>query len=199
MKILMILSKEFIVDPRVYREAKALVDAGHNVVVLMWDRHGDHESESIVDGVRVIRIRNTSLMNILPNDFLRNPLWWRKAYNEAIKLYKTSFPFDVVHCHDFDTLQTGIWLKEKLGCILIYDAHEIFGYLVKNNAPNLAVSYTFIKEKKLVKYVDHIITVNNPLEKYFNKITNNGTKSFLSPDLVSILTKDLYIPGSTIE
>lgn len=33
--------------------------------------------------------------------------------------------------------------------------------------------------------------------RYFNNITNTGTHSFLSLDLLPTLTKDLYAPGST--
>ena len=168
----MILSKEYIVDPRVNKEAKSLSDAGHNVTVLMWDRQGNYPSESIVDSVQVHRIHNTKLMNILPNDLWRNPLWWKAAYKKAVELYKKRFTFDVVHCHDLDTLQPGVRLKKKLGCKLVYDAHEIFGSLIKNNVPNVAVTYSYKMEKKLVKHVDHLITVNEPLEQYFQSITN---------------------------
>ena len=38
----MLLSKEFCNDPRVNKEAKALVDSGYDVTVLMWDRQGKH-------------------------------------------------------------------------------------------------------------------------------------------------------------
>ena len=32
-----------------------------------------------------------------------------------MKLYDNGFRFDVVHCHDLDTLKSGVWLKNKLG------------------------------------------------------------------------------------
>ncbi|MDH7517806.1 MAG: hypothetical protein QHH19_05625, partial [Candidatus Thermoplasmatota archaeon] len=67
MKILMILSKEFTVDPRVYKEARSLIEAGHQVTVLMWDRKGGYEKESVIDEIKVIRLHNTSFMKILPN------------------------------------------------------------------------------------------------------------------------------------
>ena len=76
MKILMLLSKEFTVDPRVYKEAKSLVEAGHQVIVLMWDRKGDHEKESNIEKIKVIRLRNTGFMKALSNDIFRNPLFY---------------------------------------------------------------------------------------------------------------------------
>jgi hypothetical protein len=76
MKILMLLSNPFMVDPRVSREAKSLVDNdGHEVTIIVWDRKGNYPSEDIIDGVRIIRIHNSSLMKCMPNDLFRNPLW----------------------------------------------------------------------------------------------------------------------------
>ena len=143
MKILMILSKPFMTDLRVYNEAKALTDAGHNVTIIVWDRRKEYKNEDEVNNIKIIRIHNTTLMKILPNDILRNPLWWRNAYKKAIKLYNGKFRFDVVHCHDLDTLKIGVKLKKKTGCKLIYDSHEIFGHMIEDDVPKFIVSYVF--------------------------------------------------------
>ena len=168
----MILSNPFMVDPRVHKEAKTLVDAGHEVIVIVWDRRHEYASRDVVDGIKLIRLHNDFLMRALPTNLFRNILWWKKSYRMGIKLYKDGFGFDVVHCHDLDTLQTGVRLKKKLGCKLVYDAHEIFGYMIEENVPQFVVNFVFRMEKKLVKNVDHVITVNDPLKKYFKKITN---------------------------
>ncbi|MGB3459086.1 MAG: glycosyltransferase [Halobacteriota archaeon] len=170
MKILMILSKEVTTDDRVCREAKALIEDGHEVTVIVWDRHRDYEPDSIVDGISVERIHNKGIMKILPNDLLRNPLWWRRAYKKGLELYKTGFRFDIVHCHDLDTLQAGAWLKKKLGLKLIYDSHEIFSYMIEGNVPNIVTNASASMEKRLVnKDVDYMITVNVPFKEYFSK------------------------------
>jgi glycosyltransferase involved in cell wall biosynthesis len=171
MKILMILSKPFMTDLRVYNEAKALTDNGHSVTVLVWDRREEYNLEDQVNNIKITRIHNSTFMKILPNDIFRNPLWWKKAYKKAIKLYKEEYRFDVVHCHDLDTLKIGVKIKKKIGCKLIYDAHEIFGHMIEDDVPKFIVSYVFSLEKKLLKYVDNVITVNEPLLNYFRKIT----------------------------
>ena len=170
MKILMILSNHFSHDPRVYNEAKSLVNAGHEVKVIAWDRNNEYKSKEWIKGINVIRIKNECIMKILPGIILKNPFWWRKAYKESLKLYK-KWKFDVAHCHDLDTLQSGVWLKKKLGCKLIYDAHEIFGYMIENNTNKLVVKFTFWMERKLIKQVDYIITVDNSYAKYFKKLS----------------------------
>jgi glycosyltransferase involved in cell wall biosynthesis len=171
MKILMVLSKDFIVDPRVYREAKSLVEEGNQVTVISWDRTHKHEHNRVIEGINVIFLYNTKGMNLLPNDILRNPFWWRAAYKKGIQLYQNGFTFDVVHCHDLDTLQTGVWLKRKLGVKLIYDAHEIFVYMIERSAPKVVVRYANRMERKLLKEVDYVITVDDGYAEYFRHIT----------------------------
>jgi len=36
----MLLSNPLVVDPRVHKEERALVIRGHDVTVIVWDRHG---------------------------------------------------------------------------------------------------------------------------------------------------------------
>ena len=71
LKVLMVLSNPLMVDPRVYKEAKTLAEAGYEVTVIVWDRIGEYEEESVVDGIKVIRVHNRGLMRILPNDLFR--------------------------------------------------------------------------------------------------------------------------------
>ena len=169
----MILSNPFMVDPRVHKEAKALVDAGHQVTVIVWDRKQKYKPEATIDKINLIRVHNKGLLKIMPNDLFRNPIWWRKAYKKALNLYKKNiYKFDAVHCHDLDTLQTGVWLKQKTNCKLIFDAHELWGHLIEGSVPKFVVKKTFKMEKKLIKNVDHIITVSKPFYEYFTSISD---------------------------
>jgi len=172
MKVLMILSKHFITDPRVQKEAETLSENGHEVSVIVWDRKGDLKPYEEINNINIHRIRNSFLMKILPNNILRNPLWWRKAYKKGIKLHEKEFRFDAVHCHDLDTLQAGVWIKQKTGCKLVYDAHEIFGYMIEGRAPRYAVKKAFSMENKLLRYVDQMITVSEPFKEYYSRITD---------------------------
>ena len=167
----MILSNPLMVDPRVHKEAKVLIDNGHEVTVIVWDRKQEHGPEAVVDGIRIIRIHNKGLLKILHYDLLRNPLWWYKAKKKAEELYKNGYKFDVVHCHDLDTLQAGVWLKKKYKIKLVYDAHEMWGYLISQELPEIVVRFAFYMEKKLVKNIDQLITVSPPFKEYFKTIT----------------------------
>ena len=177
------------VDPRVYKEAKALTEAGHEVAVIVWDRKGDYLEEEIVEDIILIRIHNKGVMKVLPNDLFRNPLWWRVAYRRGLQLHRSGrFQFNLVHCHDLDTLQIGVWLKKKLGVPLIYDAHEIFGYMISRDMSKAVANLAFLFEKHLVKYIDYVILAEETYMDYFISI---GIKSSCIKTVLNC--KDLII------
>jgi glycosyltransferase involved in cell wall biosynthesis len=194
-KILMILSKPFVIDPRVYQEAESLVNAGHNLTVIFWDRKKAYKSENKIKNIRVIGLQNNGVVDALHSDIFRNPFWWRNAYYKGLELYRTDFKFDVVHCHDLDTLYAGVWLKKKLGITLVYDAHEIFGYMIDRYLPWIIPSFTLKLEKRLLKKVDYIITVNQPLKDYFSGISDKpveivmNCKKLVSKKYISVKNK----------
>ena len=167
MKILMLLSNPFTHDPRVHNEAKSLVVAGHSVTVLAWDRKKENPPEEQNEGIKIVRVFNTRFMNLIPYDIFRLQFWWREGYRKALELHEREY-FDTLHCHDLDTLPIGVALKKKLGLPLVYDAHEIWGYMVAKEVPWWR--YYLWKEKRIIKYVDKITTVNEPLKKYFSKM-----------------------------
>ncbi len=162
----MLLSNPATRDARVLREARSLVKAGHEVTILGWDRRAEAPREESVDGVRIRRLRNTALMRMAAHDLFRNPLWWRLAAREGLKE-----DFDLVHCHDLDTLSAGVRLKERRGVPLLYDAHEIFAYMIEGDLPAMIVSYAERLEAGLLPSVDALITVNDRLEAYYAERT----------------------------
>lgn len=184
LNILMFLSNPLLVDPRVHKEAKALIDAGHHVTIIVWDQHNEHPPTETIDNIHIHRIHNTPLMNLLPNNILRNPLWWHQAYKKAQHLiHNNKQTYDIIHCHDLDTLKIGVKLKKNYNITLIYDAHEIFHIMLKDLHP-LTAYYTKKLEKKLIKHVDHIITINQPFKNYF-------TTQYQKPTTIVMNCKDL--------
>jgi hypothetical protein len=171
MKILMLLANSFTHDPRVYNEAKSLVDAGHHVTVFAWDKNGKYPKNEVKNGINIIRNYNSKLMDILPFDIFKLHWWWRKGYKDATRIFKKQ-SYDVIHSHDLSSLPIGVKLKKKFNVKLVYDAHEIWGYMISRDLSELWGKYYLRMEKRLVKYVDQIITVNEPLQNYFKKITD---------------------------
>lgn len=178
MQVLMLVSNPFISDPRVYAEAKSLIQAGYEVTVIAWDREKQNPSRQNLDGIEVVRLRT----RLLPKQHrfgsplwvgLNLILWQRQAYRQALILNREKH-FDVIHCHDFDTLAIGTRLKQKLGLPLIYDAHEIYGYMIRGTVPYWIANIFLWLERRWIKKVDRIINVGEAQKRYFAGITDKA-------------------------
>lgn len=175
MKVLMCVANAFTNDPRVYNEATSLLKAGYEVTVVAWDRERENPPRQTHDGVDIVRVSTRLSPKYGVASWLWNGfnllLWWQQTYHRALILNKET-RFDVIHCHDFDTLAIGIKLKRKLRLPLIYDAHEIYGYMVARSIPRWIANMLLWLEKRLVRKVDRIINVGEPQRRYFASITD---------------------------
>lgn len=161
--ILMLLSNAFNPDPRVHREAVALVEDGYNVEILCWDRDLKAPLREIVDGINVERIylRSTHGRGTTQAFFLF--LFWIKA---LLKILNKKF--DIVHAHDFDTLPLGYVISKLKNAKLLYDAHESYIDMLLN-IPYQLKKLIFQAENVLMKRSDLVITVGDILRKYLMK------------------------------
>jgi glycosyltransferase involved in cell wall biosynthesis len=175
MNVLMFVANPFNPDRRVYAEATALIKAGHQVIVIAFDRRKQKLPKEIFDGVQVFRLRTRLSPAYGFGSFIWNGvnmlLWQWKAYRLALKLHKEQ-RFDALHCHDFDTLPIGIRLKSKLGLPLIYDAHEMYGYMMARVFPRFIANAFLLLERRLVRMADRIIVVVEYQKQYFEKRTD---------------------------
>jgi len=173
--VLMFVANPFTNDPRVYAEAKSLVQAGGRVTVVAWDSKRENPPRQNWDGIDIVRVSTRLSPKYGAASWLWNGLnlllWWRQAYRRALLLNK-SLLFDVIHCHDFDTLAIGTMLKRKLKIPLIYDAHEIYGYMMARTFPLRVASIFLWLEKRLVTKTDRIINVHEAQKRYFSTITD---------------------------
>jgi len=156
-RVLMLLTNAFNPDPRVHREASALVRAGYQVTILCWDRDLVEAREEEVDGIRVRRVylRSTHGRGSTQMFFLL--LFWLKAIVKA-----GSLQFDVVHAHDFDTLPLGYILAKKKRARLVYDSHESYADML-HDLPRVIKRGIIILENLLLKRTDLVITVGELL------------------------------------
>jgi len=171
----MLVSNPFTNDPRVYSEAKSLIQSGYKVTVIAYDWQKQNPPLENVENIHVIRFTPP----LIPRHGFGGSLckglvllWWQLRASHQILALKQKNGFDIIHCHDLDTLYIGIKLKRKLGLPLIYDAHEIYGYTMTRIFPRCIANMFLWLEKRWVRQVDHIITVVEPLRKYFQGITD---------------------------
>ena len=152
----MLLSNAYRPDPRVEREARALVDGGYRVTIICWDRQAELQERESQEGIEIRRVRTVrSAYGSGWRQFFFLPRFWRQAQRYALELRS-----DVIHCHDLDTLPAGWWLKRRTGARLVYDAHEDYPAMMSLYLPGAAVKMLAWLEGRLLGRVDHTITAS---------------------------------------
>jgi len=165
MRILKLLTNPFVYDSRVYNEAKSLIDVGYQVSLIAWDRNGQFKEYENKDGIEVFRVKNNRLMRLVRKKPLQLFIFWQLAYRQAF-----SQNFDIIHCHDLDTLQVGIKLKKALNRSLVYDAHEIYPYLLERDLTRIFKTYFQRIERIGANWVNQLLVADENYENYFRKI-----------------------------
>jgi glycosyltransferase involved in cell wall biosynthesis len=160
----MLVTNEYRPDPRVHKEAKALIDGGHEVTVVAWDRPRSRPPREVVEGVRLHRVRTGKVGGQMAL-VLNHPLFLLRSLAAAREVDP-----DIVHAHDLDTLPIGLLISRLRGIPLVYDAHEQYAKMIAMDVPE-AVSLAVERfERLLLPRPDLVITINEivaaELEKY---------------------------------
>jgi glycogen synthase len=145
MRVLMVAQSPIAGDSRILREAAALTAAGHTVHVVGRDvpegftLEGGATVESVSrsaglrggsgpavghgqSGVKVL-VQRFGRWLLLPEHRLRTEKQWRTAAAPRLALLD---PFDVVHAHDFNTLELAASFATQWSAKLVYDSHELW-------------------------------------------------------------------------
>ncbi|MDG6220675.1 MAG: glycosyltransferase family 4 protein [Candidatus Thermoplasmatota archaeon] len=158
-KILMLLSNPYRPDPRVRREAQSLAKHGFKVTVAAWNRKGEKSREEKDGPVRIVRFGPENNPQGFRSMVFGLPSFWRHAKKWALG----EGGWDIIHAHDFDTLPLGLKLGKKLGVPVIYDAHELYSEMVKEDVPGFVYKMLAKKEKKCVAQANAVVTVNDAI------------------------------------
>jgi glycosyltransferase involved in cell wall biosynthesis len=116
-------------DPRVLREARWLVEAGHEVTVHAFDRLEALAEREEIDGVSVVRHRvgytpyGGTISTVRGLRRFRKSVVAALASPSASALASPSASgVDLVHCHDADTLSVGLATS---GAKVLFDMHDL--------------------------------------------------------------------------
>ena len=160
--VLMLLTNAYDPDPRVRQEALALIGMGCRLRLLAWDRDLKAPASECMEGVEVERVflasahgRGTTQLFFYARLYLK--MLWRG--------WRTSF--DVVHCHDLDTLPLGFVLGKLKRKPIIYDAHESFPDMLEGNVNPWVRRGLVWLETFLIRRIDLLITVGEKLRRHF--------------------------------
>jgi len=152
-------------DPRVCQEAKSLASHGYRVTIIGWDRTGElAPEEELAPGVHVRRIGVKSSYGLGNRQLLLLPLFWLGAFRLAWRLQ-----FDTVHCHDFPTLPLGFLIARLRRKPVVFDAHESYHEMLKDNVSPFIKRVIARVERFFVRRLSLLITVGGILEAEYRR------------------------------
>lgn len=163
--ILVLLDNPLTNDRRVQREIQTLTENGYSVNLIATQGNGLPTNEKLF-GAKIHRILDQRIFD--PKQ--------QSCYNEFAQRICEQFEFDLIHAHDHSMLHLGVKIKKLKPTIkLVYDSHELF-HSWPLNISNYDSKWVWFKswivrklyinrEKRNGKFIDHLITVNDSLER----------------------------------
>jgi glycosyltransferase involved in cell wall biosynthesis len=160
LRVVMLYSRSFLPYEgwyrRVYNEAKTLVDAGHHVTLLAWDRECRSPPEETLDGIRIKRFHIPAGVALGPKNG-----WNHLKYARAVYGYLRRADFDLVHCFNVDTMPTGLLAARRCRKKAVLDLCEPDYYRgfwsARYNWLLRGVNWV---EKTLARRFDHVFVHN---------------------------------------
>ena len=112
-------------DPRVLRDARWLVEAGHEVTIHAFDRDQSLVGEEVVEGVRIVRHRvgKTAYGGTLST--------WLGLRRFRRSVLAKMGDVDLIHCHDADTLP----LVKRTKTPVMFDMHDLHHTWIRMGHP----------------------------------------------------------------
>jgi len=166
--ILMVAYTNYSTDPRVMREAEALIKNHFEVDFLNLRRSGDKKNE-VINGVNVIHLNqkryrgSSSILYVLT--YL---LFFLKVFIFVSKRFKK---YKIVHVNNMpDFLVFACIIPKIFGAKVVLDIHDPMPatYKTKFGLPVESLLYKFLlfEEKISAKFANSVITVHEPIKFY---------------------------------
>jgi glycogen(starch) synthase len=183
-RVLMLVQSPVAGDSRVLREAEALAAAGYAVHVV---GRGVPEGFAGPDGVSVDSVGRGSGLRaggtpgsrpgpavvrpvldaarwlLLPEHRARVERAWRDGAGELVRAHiREHGAPDVVHAHDFNTLELAAQVATRTGAALVYDSHEYWRGRARHGRPEpLRRRRAAAREDTLLPVADLVLTVSD--------------------------------------
>ena len=112
------------IEPRVERESRALVKAGHEVHVLLWDRKIEYQAEETRDGYSIHRCHVPApegQIGLIP----QMARWWWWEFRTLLRLSP-----NVVHSCDLDTAMPAVLYSKLKRIRFVYDIFDFYAYMI---------------------------------------------------------------------
>jgi len=187
-KVANLVFNSFENDSRVLKESVSLADGGYEVEVIA---HLDIDLKEYERKENFI-IRRFSYLDRKKSRGILSKL---KGYLEYIRLSVWHCrDFDILHCNDLDTLPIGFIIKRFFNgeIKIVYDAHEY--ETERHHQTPFDKKILKVVERFLLKYVDRVITVSEPIADEYAKLygIKRPTVIYNTPPKVNVEKRDIF-------
>jgi len=200
--ILHIVRNPVTYDSRVLKETASIVATwpDHRLEIAGFHEPGFSEQEDIsCRRVQRWRLSTRSLPKNLPGQSIKYAEWHLKLVS-----YYGKQPIKIIHCHDLGPLPIAVHLKQRTGAALIYDAHELETEMF--NLRGIRQKLARRLEPRLIRSVDHMITVSPSIQHWYKKRFPNVPVSLIrnvpertdAPVVPQPLRKEFEVPDDAL-
>jgi glycosyltransferase involved in cell wall biosynthesis len=167
--VCMLLQNHYDMDIRVRRKAEALVAAGYEVDVLALRPSGSARKNYELNGVRVYTISLGKQRGSLGRYLFEYVafLFWATLKLWRLTGRRRYAVVDVNNLPDF-LVFAALWPKRK-GARVVFDMHEITPEFFMSKygvgPGHWLVRHTRFMERASMRYADHVITINEPIQR----------------------------------
>ena len=211
MKISIVVSNSLKKDPRVIKQIKAAMAAGHEVQFVGY-RDGNYD-RAFLDALGC----RCDIVDFGDNYVGRLHSVYKKirrrlARKQRAIRYLCDFRPDIIHANDFDMLGLSYRAAKKCKAGLVYDSHEIFAENIGIAERKWMKRAIIRSESRLVRKVDRMISVSHAAAAYFEEkyairptvITNCPMKNTLpllakASDAFEVVYQGLMVRGRGYE
>lgn len=168
MKLSVVVSNSLKKDPRVIKQIKVAIAAGHEVQFVGYrDTFLDRDFLNALNCRCDIVDLGDDYVGKLHSVFKK--IRRRLVRREIARRYLCDFQPDVIHANDFDTLGFCYRAAKKCKSGLVYDSHEIFAENLDIAGHKWLNRMIVRSERRLVHKIDRMICVSNAAAAYFEK------------------------------
>lgn len=165
-KILMAAYTNYRRDPRVKREAEALVEEGHDVVFLARRQPGEPNKE-VIAGVEVIKTVGLPGKCTSFGEYILD----YGIFFFMISMHMTAHPlrYKLIHVNNMpDFLVFAAWLPRMLGCPVIHDVHDLMPELYSEKFASRGKGWVIrgleVQERWAGRFASAVLTVEERLK-----------------------------------
>ncbi|MBQ2446669.1 MAG: glycosyltransferase family 4 protein [Oscillospiraceae bacterium] len=169
MKICVVVINSVWYDPRVRKQIAEYLRLGHEVRVVghRCNRYEQDKVAMIPAPTKIVHVDRYQGKQRSPFKKLHREHLRKVAVTEAI----IETGADVIHANDYDALVPAYAAAKKMGCVLIYDSHEVY---VENDfvkrLPTIFIRYMKMNERRICRRLDQMVCVSHAAAEYFANI-----------------------------